>query len=183
MNQDAGETKKIQDVSSVIQKPEPLHQHEKLPAVFPYSQYTKDGVKYSRHLRPLMPLPPQKRGKYDSNDVIHHIKLLPKGSTERAFAITTVAKSGDAKIGKTTIYATLKKLEANNAWVADVSTIKKSKTPTNIKTLGLGYKGYHIESNLTSKNLKWRKSIVLVLQLTPLRFCVKINASHYFLLI
>ena len=40
-----------------------------------------------------------------------------------------------------------------------------------METLGLGYEGYHIEDNLKSKNLKWRKSIVL--QLTPLRFCVK----------
>ena len=40
-----------------------------------------------------------------------------------------------------------------------------------METLGLGYEGYHIEDNLKSKNFKWSKSIVL--QLTPLRFCVK----------
>ena len=90
-----------------------------LPAVFPYSQCAVDGVKYSKHLQPLMPLPPKKKGKYDSDIVINHLKILPKRSAERAFAINAVAKSGDAKFGRTTIYETLKKEEANNAWVAD----------------------------------------------------------------
>ena len=40
-----------------------------------------------------------------------------------------------------------------------------------MEILELGYEGYHIEDNLKSKNLKWRKGIVL--QLTPRRFCVK----------
>ena len=123
-----------------------------------------------RHLQPSMPLPPQERGKYDSNCVIHHIRLLANGNAEHAFAtITTVAKSGDAKIGKTITYSTQEKLEVNKALVTDASKIGKNKTATNIKTR-LEYKGYHIESNLKSKDLKWRENIVL--QLTPLRFFV-----------
>ena len=72
---------------------------EKLPAVFSCVHSSKSDAKHSNNLTALMILPPQKKRKYDSTDIINHIKLLPKGSTEQAFAITAVATSGDASIG------------------------------------------------------------------------------------
>ena len=96
----------------------------------------------------------KEKWKYDYDVLIKHINILPKRSAERAFAINAVAKSGDANIGRTINYKTLKKAEANNAWVADISTIEKSKPPTDMETLGLGYEGYHIEDNLKSKKMK-----------------------------
>ena len=50
-----------------------------------------------------MLLPSKTNGKYDSDVLIKHVRILPKRSVERAFAINAVAKSGDANIGRIAI--------------------------------------------------------------------------------
>ena len=65
----------------------------------------------------------------------------------------------------------MKKVEANNDWVADADTTKiaKCKTPTDVTTLGIGYNGCYINDSLEFKKLNWRGNIVLML--IPHRFC------------
>ena len=56
-----------------------------------------------------MPLPPKKNGKYDSDVLIKHMKILSKRSAECAFAINAVAKTGGANTCRTINYETLKR--------------------------------------------------------------------------
>ena len=147
-----------------------------LPAVFPCSysaaELRKTGKYKYKRAKGLAPLPvvPRKKGTtYTTEEIVDHIKILPKRSTERASAINSVIKSGSANIGRTKIYECLSEAEKDAAWDVDTETIEKSKVPTDIMSLGLYYEGCHIDVRLRDKDLRWRGGIVL--NLTPIRFC------------
>ena len=81
-----------------------MQTNELLP-VFPYWKLTKTGkVKYSAKLRTLPTLSSRRGSKYEKEEIIKHVKLLPKGSNERACTINAMVKSGNAKMKRTKIY-------------------------------------------------------------------------------
>ena len=149
----------------------------RLPAAFPYVR--KEGTtdyKYDNYRLATLPVVPLKKGEtYTTQEIVDHIKILPKRSKERAAAISTVIESGNAKIGRTKIYKCLNEGERDAAWVADAETIAKSKEPTDIMNLGIQYEGSHIGVGLLNKDLKWRGSIVL--NLCQVRF--RDNLAEY----
>ena len=117
-----------------------------------------------------LPIVPLKKGEtYATQEIVDHIKILPKRRKERAAAISTVIESGNAKISRTKIYECLNEAERDAAWVADTETIAKSKEPVDAMNLGIQYEGIHIEPGLHDKDLKWKGSIVL--NLRQVRFC------------
>ena len=143
----------------------------RLPPAFPCVR--KAGTidyKYNSYGLATLPIVPLKKGEtYATQEIVDHIKILPKRSKERAAAISTVIESGNAKIGRTKIYECLNEAERDAAWVADAETIAKSKEPADVMNLGIQYEGSHINAGLHDKDLKWRGSIVL--NLRQVRFC------------
>ena len=131
----------------------------RLPTAFPCVR--KEGTtdyKYDNHRLATLPAVPLKKGEtYTTQEIVDHVKILPKRSKEREAAISTVIESGNAKIGRTKLYECLKEGEINAAWVAATETIAKSKKPTDIMDLGIQYEGSHIEEGLCNKDLKWRR--------------------------
>ena len=102
-----------------------------------------------------LPVIPLKKGEtYETQEIVNHIKILPKRSKERAAAMSTVIESGDAKDSRTKIYECLNKAERDAAWVADTETIAKSKEPVDTMNLGTQNEGIHIEPGLHDKDLK-----------------------------
>jgi len=116
-------------------------------------------------------LPPKKKEKYDIEEIVNHIKLLPKQSTERASAIDAIIRSGNAPVGRSKIYECVKQAEAEDAGdkAATGNIIAKRGEPKDIMDLGIQYEGCHIDNALLSKGLTWKRSIVL--NLSPVRFC------------
>ena len=73
-----------------------------------------------------IPVMPYKKGeKYTTDEIVNHVKFLPKGSKERAATINAIAKGGQSEIGRTKIYECLKNAGESTA-VAHAETIRRS---------------------------------------------------------
>ena len=143
----------------------------RLPAAFPCVR--KAGTidyKYNSYGLATLPIVPLKKGETCAiQEIVDHIKILPKRSKEREAAISTVIESGKAYISRTKIYECLNEEDRDAAWIADTETIAKSNEPVDAMNLAIQNEGIHIEPVLHDKDLKWKGSIVL--NLCQVRFC------------
>ena len=132
----------------------------KHPAVFPcyYESTYNDKLKYCDFGLMALPVEPYKKGeKYTTDEIVDHIKFLPKKSNERATSINTIVEGGQAQIGRTKIFEYLKKVESTV--FADAETMRKSEKPMAASLLGIQYQGCGIDFGMGNKGLKWRGSM------------------------